>query len=321
MTALRRSKRERIVKTARLDPYSYGPRPSRLIYHRPHFYSSVKTTESEAVIINNNGSFAAYSRSVTPNVITSLKYEAWKWTGASRPAGFHGPWPPSSATELMNVDIKLENLGTKREQNDFLKKHGDLIKDECLGKYCWQQSNFSSEFYCQREYDGTAICDHTISEWKEGCADWQVRFEVRPVPGFGYGLYSKWKWTKGDILGAYLGEMIPEKPENTDYCHEVKIGPMFGKTKAMVGYVDAEKYGNYARFCNHSCENNAIVTEARVGNERILALRAIKHIAVGEQICIDYGSDYFQGRQCLCGKQGCKYPKAIELAPVTIEAS
>ncbi|KAF1360617.1 SET domain-containing protein, partial [Lizonia empirigonia] len=101
-------------------------------------------------------------------------------------------------------------------------------------------------------------------------------------------------------LGAYLGELNPTRTENTDYCHEVAIGPEFEKTGAPVAYIDAEKCGNYVRFCNHSCESNAKIYSARVGKERILALRATKHIAAGEQICIDYGTEYFQSRQCLC---------------------
>ncbi|CAO2656655.1 Nn.00g054580.m01.CDS01 [Neocucurbitaria sp. VM-36] len=308
----RRSKR--IATRIRSHTYNYGSCPSRAINNGKHFYTALKAKYRKP--IDNDIKSEDSPWSVTPKVITSLKYEAWKWKDAAKPATFCRRWPPSSATELMNVDIKLEDLGTQNEQEEFLEQHGDLIKDDCLGKYCWQNCDWSSEFLCAKDFDARAVCDHTFSEWKQGCAQWQTRFEIRAVSGMGHGLYSKWAWSKGDVLGAYLGELIHAKPKNTDYCHQVKMGPDFSRTRAQVTYVDAEKHGNFARFCNHSCENNAIITEARVGNERVLALRAITDIAVGEQVSIDYGSDYFQERQCLCGKPNCKYPNTTNLVSV-----
>lgn len=103
-------------------------------------------------------------------------------------------------------------------------------------------------------------------------------------------------------------------PQNTDYCHQVKVGPAFSKSGAQVAYVDARECGNFAGFANHSCDNNANFTEMRVGNERVLALRAIKAIAVGEQVSVDYGDDYFKERRCLCGKPKCKYANTTKPA-------
>lgn len=161
-------------------------------------------------------------------------------------------------------------------------------------------------FYCHEE-----ACDHSVDEWLTGTEGWEERFEIRSTPGMGYGLHSKQEWEEGDILGAYLGELIPRRTGNTDYCHEVLVGPEFSKTGAKVAYIDAEHCGNNTRFCNHSCENNANIVEARVGMDRVLVLKAEKSIAAGAQITIDYGSDYFACRTCLCGSTRCKYPSDV----------
>lgn len=139
-----------------------------------------------------------------PKIIPSLKYSSYKWKDpAHKPVGFSGPsWPPNSAEQLINVDIKLKDLGTHREQEAFFAEHGELVKDDCLGKYCWQNCEWSTEFLCAKDFDARAVCDHTFSEWNQGCARWETRFEIRAVADMGHGLYSKWNWKKGDVLGA-----------------------------------------------------------------------------------------------------------------------
>ncbi|KAJ4363714.1 Histone-lysine N-methyltransferase ehmt1 [Ascochyta clinopodiicola] len=252
----------------------------------------------------------------TPENIKCIRFDPGKWQNVTRPTNYHGPWPPTSASQLLNTDFTIEDMGGNRAAKYIQKRHGEQINEECLGKFCWQRAGLPNGIYCLE-----ANCDHTFTEWLTGQVRWRERFEIRTNPGMGYGLYSKanprvgWNgtWKKTDILGAYLGELLPARNENTDYCHEVTIGPEFQKTSAPVAYIDSEKYGNHVRFCNHSCESNAKILEARVGKERVLALRATTWIKAGEQIRIDYGDDYFRCRQCLCGSEVCKYPNAVNV--------
>lgn len=202
---------------------------------------------------------------------------------------------------------------TKAKQQ--IKTHGKPIVYECLGKYCWQEVSFPDGFLCQEEN-----CNHTLSEWLTGAERWEDRFELRGTADMGFGLHSKQEWNKDDVLGAYLGELIPKRNSNPDYCHEVFIGPEFTKTKATIAYIDAEHCGNYTRFCNHSCEHNAVIAERRVGKERVLALTAVRSIAAGEQVTIDYGEEYFWFRKCLCGLRKCRYPNEVNLRDSTKRA-
>ncbi|KAF1932070.1 uncharacterized protein M421DRAFT_402854 [Didymella exigua CBS 183.55] len=165
---------------------------------------------------------------------------------------------------------------------------GKPVSHYCLGKYCWQGARSIGGFFCQED-----TCDHTFSEWLTGAEGWEERFEISAIPDMGYGLHSKQEWEK------------------------VLVGPEFSKTSARVAYVDAEHCENYTRFCNHSCDNNENTAEARAGKERVLVLKAEKDTAVGEQITVDYDSDYFTNRKCLCGSARCKYPDAVNAVSVS----
>jgi hypothetical protein len=124
----------------------------------------------------------------------------------------------------------------------------------------------------------------------------------------GYGVVSKHHWDEDDVLGAYVGKLIPTQTDNTDYCHEIHIGAEFAGKEAEVAYVDAEECGNWTRFVNHSCANNAHIVEARVGDTRVLALVATKEIMPGDSVTIDYQDNYFRERDCLCRDANCRYP-------------
>jgi SET domain-containing protein len=209
----------------------------------------------------------------------------------------------------MNVDIDSTQI-ISRKHATLLKRNGDVLKDPCLGKYCWQTESWGKkgDILCHEEYNHTT-CNHTLSEWLTGCSDWTSRLEIRRTPGMGYGLFSKVAWNNGEIIGPYLGELVPRKPAQTEYAHRIHIGPKFWKKETeALAYVDAEEAGSFVRFANHACEYNALIEEARVGDERVLALRARKDIEVGDQVCVDYGDEYFVGgRYCLCGSGACKY--------------
>ncbi|KZM26353.1 hypothetical protein ST47_g2587 [Ascochyta rabiei] len=305
----RRSGRSR---TPRHSPYKadYGNCPSEPFVQNKYFYAA---DEALFAIINPIHTTST-EFPVTPEEIKCIRFDPRKWQNVPRPTNYHGPWPPKSPSQLLNTDFSIDDMGGNRAAKQFQRRHGEQINEECLGKFCWQNAGLPNGIYCLE-----ASCEHTFPEWLTGQARWRERFEVRTNPGMGYGLFSKANPSVGltgtlkkdDILGAYLGELIPARNDNTDYCHEVTIDPEFQKTSAPVAYIDAEKHGSHVRFCNHSCDSNAKIFEARVGKERVLVLRATKRIKAGEQICIDYGDDYFRRRQCLCRSEKCKYPDAV----------
>jgi SET domain-containing protein len=66
--------------------------------------------------------------------------------------------------------------------------------------------------------------------------------------------------------------------------------------------IDASKSSDPMRFTNHSCQPNARLS-IRDGRIEFYALRAI---AVGEEITVNYGETHHEGRlACRCGAPGC----------------
>ena len=67
--------------------------------------------------------------------------------------------------------------------------------------------------------------------------------------------------------------------------------------------IDASRSSDPMRFTNHSCRPNAQL-RIREGRIEFYALRAI---AVGEEITVDYGETHHEGRlACRCGAAGCR---------------
>lgn len=54
---------------------------------------------------------------------------------------------------------------------------------------------------------------------------------------------------------------------------------------------------------------------------RMMAVKAFKDVAVGEEVTIHYGQSYFGGRTCLCGTPNClEVAKAMKKALWEAEA-
>jgi len=66
--------------------------------------------------------------------------------------------------------------------------------------------------------------------------------------------------------------------------------------------IDASQSTDALRFANHSCRPNAVL-RVRQGRVEFYAMR---DVAVGEEITVDYGETHHQGRlRCRCGVPGC----------------
>lgn len=66
--------------------------------------------------------------------------------------------------------------------------------------------------------------------------------------------------------------------------------------------IDASLSVDSLRFTNHSCQPNAVL---RIRQGRV-ELYAMRDIAVGEEITVNYGETHHEGRlRCRCGAPGC----------------
>ncbi len=124
--------------------------------------------------------------------------------------------------------------------------------------------------------------------------DWGLKVKKSKA---GLGLFATKDIPKGVCLIEYFGRELSEAEQYTSrskYLFEIS-------SKITI---DGQARKNIARYINHSCKPNA-EPEIEKGKIFIFSKRKIK---AGEEICYDYGKDYFNEhigkRKCKCLKCG-----------------
>lgn len=122
------------------------------------------------------------------------------------------------------------------------------------------------------------------------------RFEVKDTErGIGKGLYALAPIHEGEFIVEYTGNKIPTKV--ADEMTEARF--LFEVDEDWT--IDGEDEANTARYINHSCDPNA---ESEIHDGHIL-ISALRDIAPGEEITMDYGLEYYdefiRPVGCRCG--------------------
>lgn len=111
----------------------------------------------------------------------------------------------------------------------------------------------------------------------------------------GLGLFAKVPIKKGDCVIEYTGEVITAKEAN-------KRGGRYLFETSANRHIDGTTRANTARYINHSCRANC---EPDTVGGRVF-ISAIKHISPGDELCYDYGKEYWneyiKPKGCLCPK-------------------
>lgn len=121
----------------------------------------------------------------------------------------------------------------------------------------------------------------------------EAKIEIRSTPNMGRGVYAKVDIPEDELLGEYLGELIP-------------IDGYYGHDSAYVfefdSFVscDARQFGNWTRFMNHHCSENVKPLTFIYGTRSVIAFKTTRPIAAGEQLCTWYGRGYFTGGGTVC---------------------
>lgn len=205
------------------------------------------------------------------------------WKGETKPPRFTGKWPPTSEDQLL----------------------GRVHRKECC-------TNCGTE---------TEKCECSYDDWVADMHDqWIGTVLIKLTPDRGYGLFARTTMPVGEVLGEYCGKLIPQKEnrskKDSEYCTSIAIGTDLATAKKKaseqpVATIDGKYEGSVFRFMNHSCEPNAALMYGRIGmDQRCLFVDVIQEIETGEEITIDYGVDYFSGRDyCRCKSANCKYSR------------
>lgn len=121
----------------------------------------------------------------------------------------------------------------------------------------------------------------------------RIKFKVRRSQA-GLGLFAEQEIRRGAKIVQYGGYKI------TNAEADKKGGKYLFEILDSDFTIDGTPRWNVARYANHSCKPNC---EA-VWYGKELWIRAKRRIAVGEELCYNYGKEYFEG--LLGGKKGCK---------------
>jgi SET domain-containing protein len=111
----------------------------------------------------------------------------------------------------------------------------------------------------------------------------------------GFGLFTTGPITKGTYIIEYWGPIlnaVEVEEKGGKYLFEIS------KNKT----IDGTHRANTARYVNHSCRPNC---EVEIKKGRVL-IYAKKNIKEGEELCYDYGKDYWNAyikpKGCRCVK-------------------
>ena len=143
----------------------------------------------------------------------------------------------------------------------------------------------------------------------------------------GFGLFANDNISKGDFICEYIGEIISkEEAEKKIYMNHIlkkpnyilQIRECYSNNFSLNTFIDSEKYGNCARFINHSCQPNLTYEFVRI--EHFIphcAFYANKDIKKGEELTFCYSSyinnnntlhkenKSFSYKKCECGSSLC----------------
>ncbi|MFL6531628.1 MAG: SET domain-containing protein [Chthoniobacterales bacterium] len=100
-----------------------------------------------------------------------------------------------------------------------------------------------------------------------------------------------------------VGELLGERISNREAARRVAKG---GKVRICElddkCSIDASRGGDATAFINHSCEPNCF---SRVLHGHMIFF-ALRDIAAGEEITLDYTPSQHPGRRCTCGASKCR---------------
>ncbi|XP_012253973.2 histone-lysine N-methyltransferase EHMT1 isoform X2 [Athalia rosae] len=139
------------------------------------------------------------------------------------------------------------------------------------------------------------------------------RFQLFRTKGKGWGLRTLRYILKGTYVCEYVGEIISdsEADHREDDSYLFDLDNRDGETYC----IDARRYGNLARFINHSCAPNLLPVRVFVEHQDLhfpkIAFFANRDIDADEELGFDYGEKFWiikcKSFTCTCGAEACRY--------------
>lgn len=154
----------------------------------------------------------------------------------------------------------------------------------------------------------------------------QVKLEVYKTKDKGWGVRATEAICRGTFICEYIGEVLNGQDSNKQrerydkegggYLYDIGLHIDTHELEFMESpnpyVIDATKYGNVARFINHSCSPNLVNYQVLVESMDCqlahIGLYSSRDIAFGEELAYDYNYKLFPGKGslCHCGAENCR---------------
>lgn len=170
--------------------------------------------------------------------------------------------------DLRFANIAILNWIVKR-CNRSVKKKEMTREQKWLGKY----------------YDSEIEAGHT--------ADVRIEFISNMM---GYGLFAEKKIKKKAFIAEYVG-IVRKYNFDSDYKNAYCFEYMIADIHDTPFIIDAKDSGNIARFVNHDPKGNVTPTAVYHKGVMRVVLQANREIKKDEQLCYDYGPEYWAERE------------------------
>ncbi|KAL4988411.1 hypothetical protein BDW68DRAFT_158972 [Aspergillus falconensis] len=135
-----------------------------------------------------------------------------------------------------------------------------------------------------------------------------VELVERPLTGTGVRALTSFR--EGDILGQFIGEIQPTDFDDDEVyalAHVSKVD-----MEEPLAIISPKKYGNWTRYIAHSCNASCEFRARTIGRHTVMTVEARRNIVAGEDVTINYGAEYWEGKQCMCGEENCLSKKTVE---------
>ena len=199
---------------------------------------------------------------------------------------------PARGVRVKTADGRFEVLSPEAFEKRFGVRYLPSMPAEAPAALRQAHANFRAA------YDGSLgprpaiLADKDVQAQFEAGHAAQV-YVARAGESVGFGAFAARAIKAGQLIGEYTGAWRDGVP----YAEAKENGYLFEYPAAGRYLVDASREGSAMRFVNHSDKNaNARAVFAfRDGYYHILYV-ATRDIAVDEQVLIDYGGKYWEGR-------------------------
>lgn len=111
----------------------------------------------------------------------------------------------------------------------------------------------------------------------------------------GRGVFATGKFRQGQVVGSVDGDIIADPAYDSDYCIEIDQGRSLEPATPF-------------RYLNHSCQPNCeiVMADEQPQGQADLWVEALRPIAPGDELTIDYGWPAHAAIPCQCGCPECR---------------